>query len=305
MLVSIICPMYNEVSVIPAFFKEITDVISTLDEDFEIICINDGSTDDTFDLLINMKKKVSYLRILNLSRNFGKEAALTAGLDFAKGDVVIPIDADLQDPPELITALLEKHKCGYDVVLAKRANRKSDSFLKRVTANIFYYVHNLISHTNIPGNVGDCRLMTRRVVDSLKLLPEKQRFMKGLFAWVGYNTATVEYTRAERAKGDTKFSAFKLWNLAIEGVTSFSSMPLKVWTYIGVLVSIVSFIYSIFIIVKTLVFGIDVPGYASLLTVVLFLGGIQLIGIGVIGEYIARIYMETKQRPIYIIEDEY
>lgn len=305
MLVSIVCPMFNEELSIPSFFEQVSTVIEKSEDDFEIVCINDGSTDKTLEKLLEKKQTYSFLRILNLSRNFGKEAALTAGLDASKGDVLIPFDADLQDPPELIEQLIQKYKCGYDVVLAKRADRSSDSILKRSTAKAFYNIHNMISITPIPKDVGDCRLITQRVANTLKSLPEKQRFMKGLFAWVGYKTATIEYVRAERVKGDTKFSGWKLWNLALEGITSFSAIPLKIWTYIGAIVSTISFIYGAFIVIKTLILGIDIPGYASLLTVVLFLGGIQLIGIGVIGEYIARIYMESKNRPIYILEGEY
>ena len=302
---SIVCPFFNEQDVVNFFLKETTDVLDNLKEAYEILCINDGSTDDTLPTLIEAKKKYPQIRIINFSRNFGKERALSAGLDYAKGDVVILIDADLQDPPELIKELVNFWKQGYDVVLAKRTDRSSDTFIKRLSAQLFYKIHNKISTIKIPENVGDCRLMTRRVVESVKLLPENQRFMKGIFSWVGFNAATVEYKRNKRIAGTTKFSGWKLWNFALEGITSFSTIPLRIWLYIGAIVSLLSFIYGSFIILRTLFLGIEVPGYASLLTSILFLGGIQLLGIGVLGEYIGRIYLESKSRPLYIVENEY
>jgi glycosyltransferase involved in cell wall biosynthesis len=211
------------------------------------------------------------------------------------------MDADLQDPPELIPALISHWRQGYEVVLAKRSDRQSDGFLKKKTAELFYRLHNHISDTAIPENVGDFRLLDRAVVTALHALPERRRFMKGLFAWVGFKTATVEYARATRVAGKTKFTGWRLWNFALEGITSFSTMPLRVWTYLGTSFAIIGFLYALFIILRTLVFGVDLPGYASLLTAILFLGGIQLMGIGVIGEYIGRIYIESKQRPIYIV----
>ncbi len=252
-----------------------------------------------------LKDSYRHIRIINLSRNFGKESAMTAGLEFSLGDVIIPIDADLQDPPELIVKFLEKWREGFDVVLAKRADRKSDSFFKRKSAELFYKIHNQISNISIPNNVGDYRLMTRRVVDAIKLLPENQRFMKGIFAWVGYPTTTIEYKREVRIAGETSFNGWKLWNFAIDGITSFSTVPLRIWLYIGMSISFLSFLFGITIIIKTLIYGIDLPGYASMLTIILFLGGIQLMGIGILGEYLGRIYNEAKGRPIYIIEGEY
>lgn len=302
---SIVCPFFNEQNVVNFFLKETTDVLDDLKESYEILCINDGSTDNTLSTLIQAKRKYSQIRIINFSRNFGKEGALSAGLDYARGDVVILIDADLQDPPELIKELVSFWKQGYDVVLAKRTDRSSDTFIKRLSAQLFYKIHNKISTIKIPENVGDCRLMTRRVVESVKLLPENQRFMKGIFSWVGFNAATVEYKRNKRIAGTTKFSGWKLWNFALEGITSFSTVPLRIWLYIGAIVSLLSFIYGSFIILRTLFLGVDVPGYASLLTSILFLGGIQLLGIGVLGEYIGRIYLESKSRPLYIIENQY
>ena len=274
-------------------------------QSYEIIFINDGSSDNTFNVMLDMKSKYKGVRVLNLSRNFGKESALTAGLERAKGEVAIPIDVDLQDPPELIVDFIKKWEEGYDVVLAKRVDHSSDSFLKKFTAELFYRVYNKISDVSMPSNVGDFRLISRRVIEALKMLPENQRFMKGLFAWVGFKTTYIEYKRESRVAGKSSFNAWKLWNFAIDGITSFSTVPLKVWLYFGFIISALSFIYGSFIIIKTLIYGVDLPGYASLLTTILFLGGIQLMGIGILGEYIGRIYQESKRRPPYIIEGEY
>lgn len=304
MLISIICPMYNEEEAIPIFLAELIKVIDATGEEYELVCVNDGSSDNTLAVLIKNKELYPQIRIINLSRNFGKEAALTAGLDMARGDVVIPIDADLQDPPVLIEKMLEKFKEGNDVVLARRKDRSSDSILKRVTAELFYKLFRKLANAELPENVGDFRLMSRRVVDSLKKLRETQRFMKGIFSWPGYQTAVVEYDRQERQAGKTKFSGWKLWNFAVEGITSFSTFPLRIWTYIGSMVALFALSYMLYTIIKTVVFGIDVPGYASLVAIMLFLGGVQLIGIGVIGEYVGRIYLESKRRPIYIVERE-
>lgn len=301
---SLIVPCYNEEEVLEFFLNTTTPILSQMEKSYEILFINDGSKDNTLIKMLEMKAKFPHIRILNLSRNFGKEAALSAGIDQALGEVVIPIDVDLQDPPELIEKFISEYEKGFDVVLAKRTDRSSDSFFKKISAEYFYKFHNKISNINMPENVGDYRLMSRRVVDELKKLPENQRFMKGLFAWVGFKTTTIEYTREARAAGETSFNGWKLWNFAIEGITSFSTAPLKIWFYIGFITAFISFIFGIWIIAKTLLFGVDSPGYASLITVVLFLGGIQLMGIGILGEYIGRIYLESKQRPTYIIEAE-
>jgi len=272
---------------------------------FEFIFVDDGSRDKTLDKLIFLSQIDSRIIVIELSRNFGKEAALSAGLDYASGDAVIPIDSDLQDPPELIPALIETWLQGYDVVLAKRTDRSSDSLLKRSTAKMFYWVHNLLSGIKIPENVGDFRIMDRIVIDALKEFPERQRFMKGLFAWSGFRTTSIEFTREKRAEGFTKYSIWKLWNLALEGITSFSTAPLKVWTYLGISGSLFAFLYGAFILMRTLLYGRDVPGYTSLIVVILFLGSLQLISIGTLGEYIGRIYIESKQRPKYIIRNTY
>jgi glycosyltransferase involved in cell wall biosynthesis len=305
-LVSIVTPFYDEGEGVKHFYQVIAQTMGNLtDFDFEIICVDDGSRDNTLEQLIAISKTDPRVSVLEFSRNFGKEAAMTAGIDATTGDCVIPIDADLQDPPALIAEMIQKWQEGAEVVLAKRIDRSSDSYAKRTTAVMFYRLHNALSHLQIPENVGDYRLMDRVVVDALKQLPERQRFMKGLFAWVGFKTVTIEYSRDARLVGETKFSGWKLWNFAIEGITSFSLMPLKIWIYVGLAGALFAFLYATFIIIRTLIFGIDLPGYASLLVVTLFFGSLQLISLGVIGEYIGRIYFESKQRPLYLIRKKY
>jgi glycosyltransferase involved in cell wall biosynthesis len=305
-MISIVCPFYNEALGVGAFFSRLIPVLDRLEEAYEVICVNDGSRDGTLAALLAMRALHPSVRVIDLSRNFGKEAALTAGLDAARGDAVIPIDVDLQDNPALITKLVEEWKRGFEVVLAKRADRRTDSFAKRLTAFLFYRLHNSISSEPVlPENVGDFRLMDRKVVEAIKQLPERRRFMKGIFAWVGFRSTTVEYVRDSRFVGKSRFTGWKLWNFALEGITSFSTAPLRIWTYLGLAVASVAFVYAAFIIIRTVAHGIDVPGYASLLAVILFLGGIQLIGLGVLGEYLGRVYSEAKQRPIYIVRDSY
>jgi polyisoprenyl-phosphate glycosyltransferase len=305
--ISIVCPFYNEGPGVAEFYAAMTrEVAGLTNYDFEFVCVDDGSQDDTLPRLINLAEQDARFRIVELSRNFGKEAALTAGLDAAQGDAVIPIDADLQDPPALIGQLVQAwEESGADVVLAKRKDRNSDSLAKRFSAAAFYDMHNWVSQIKIPANVGDCRLMTRVVVDALKQLPEKQRFMKGLFAWVGFKTVTIEYTREKRFTGTSKFSGWKLWNFALEGITSFSSLPLRIWTYIGMIGALVTLGYGLFIVLRTLIQGVDVPGYASLLVSILFFGSLQLMGLGMLGEYVGRIYMESKRRPTYLVRKVY
>jgi glycosyltransferase involved in cell wall biosynthesis len=303
--ITVVCPCYNEEAVIRQFFEVITDVLEETNETYELICVNDGSKDNTLARLKKLKEIYPYSRIIDLSRNFGKEAALTAGIDQARGKVVIPIDADLQDPPHLIHEFLKQWREGYDVVIAKRVDRSTDTAAKKISAKLFYKFHNIISNVDIPDNVGDFRLITRRVVDALQQLPENQRFMKGVFSWVGFRTKQIEYARESRAAGSTSFNGWKLWNFALDGITSFSTAPLRIWLYIGAIISMMTFIYGSAIVIKTLIFGVDTPGFATLITVILFLGGIQLIGIGVLGEYIGRLYIEAKRRPIYLIDREY
>ena len=304
-LLSIICPMHDEQENVQPFLDKVLPVLASLSHTFEIICINDGSRDDTLDLLLQAHKRDPRIQVLDLSRNFGKEAALTCGLDHARGQAVIPMDADLQDPPELIREMMRMWQQGFEVVLAQRTDRSSDGFFKRKTAEWFYRLHNSISEPAIIPNVGDFRLMDRKVVDALKKLPERHRFMKGLFAWVGFRQAVIPYTREQRQAGKSKFSGWKLWNFALDGITSFSTLPLRIWTYLGVAIAAFSFSYGAFIVGRTLLFGRDMPGYPSLITVILFLGGVQLIGLGIIGEYLGRIYNESKGRPTYIIRDKY
>ena len=305
-LVSLVVPFYNEHDAVDGFFDEIVPVMEAIESiRFEIVCINDGSKDGTLDKLIAAGARDARIRVVDLTRNFGKEAALTAGLDEASGDAVIPIDADLQDPPKLIPVMIEHWLAGAEVVAAKRTNRACDTFAKRTAAALYYRVHNALSEVKLPENVGDFRLMDRQVVNALRSLPERRRFMKGLFAWVGYRTVIVEYQREPRSAGHSKFSGWRLWNFALEGITSFSTVPLRSWTYIGLVIAALAFVYGGFIIGRTLLFGNPVPGYASLLSILLFMGGIQLIGIGVVGEYIGRIYYETKERPVYLVRRRY
>ncbi len=305
LFLSIVAPCYNEEAVIDIFLEKIFYIMQKLGKNFEIVFVNDGSRDATLEILQAKSKAFAEVRVINLSRNFGKEAALTAGIDTSRGEVVVPIDVDLQDPPELILEFVKKYEEGYDVVVGKRIDRSTDSRAKRVSAETFYKLHNKISDIEIPHNVGDYRLMSRRVVEELKKLPETQRFMKGIFAWLGFKTAVIEYKRESRVAGESSFNGWKLWNFALDGITSFSTAPLRVWLYLGMVLAFIAFIYGSWIIIKTLLFGADSPGYASMITVILFLGGIQLMGIGILGEYIGRIYLESKNRPVYIVEDEY
>ena len=305
-LVSIVVPFHNEAAGTGRFFGELLPVLAQLPAyRFEIICVDDGSTDSTLEQLVAQHERDARVRVLELSRNFGKEAALTAGIDAARGEAMIAMDADLQDPPALIARLIEEWARGADVVLARRTDRSTDSFLKRSTAQMFYRLHNRLSSVQLPENVGDFRLLDRKAVDALKTLPERQRFMKGLFAWIGFRTATVDYARGARAAGTSKFSGWRLWNFALEGFTSFSTAPLRIWTYIGALGAALTFLYAVFIIVRVLMLGIDVPGYASLLVAVLFIGSLQLLSVGLLGEYIGRVYLESKQRPVYVVRREF
>lgn len=305
-LLSLVVPVFNEAETVGLLVEKIAHVLGSDEQiDLQMIFVNDGSSDDTLARLVELQVQDARLLIIDLSRNFGKEAALTAGIDAACGDVVVPIDADLQDPPELVLEMLAKWREGYEVVLARRINRDSDSWAKRVSARWFYRMHNNIASPKIPENAGDFRLMDRCVVEALKTMPESCRFMKGLFAWVGFRTTQVEYCRQKRVAGTSKFNGWKLWNFALEGITSFSTDPLRVWTYLGMTVSLVSVLFAIFIGIKVLVAGVDVPGYASLMVAISFLGGLQLMGIGVIGEYLGRTYIESKRRPIYFVRQIY
>lgn len=305
-LVSIVIPCYNEEDGIPYLQAELSRVLAGIpDCRFEILCVDDGSRDRTLDLLIALSGQDPRFQVLELSRNFGKEAALTAGIDAARGDAVIPIDADLQDPPELIIEMIAAWRAGAEVVLARRIDRSTDSALKRITASWFYRINNRLSSIEIPEGVGDFRLMDRVAVDALTRLREQQRFMKGLFAWVGFRTVVLDYKRQPRAAGSSKFSGWKLWNFALEGITSFSTLPLKLWSYVGAFCALITFAYGLYIVARTLIRGVDLPGYASLLVAVLFFGSLQLISVGVLGEYIGRIYVEVKGRPLYLVRRHY
>lgn len=298
---SVIVPMYNEADGLDRLFDALLPILDGMEESYEIVCVDDGSRDDTLARLIAKRDTVPCLVIGEFSRNFGKEAAMSAGLDLARGDAVIPVDADLQDPPNLIPRMVEKWREGFDVVLARRGDRAADGALKRLTAWAFYKTHNVLAEHPIPENVGDFRLMDRKVVDVVVRLPERRRFMKGLFAWAGFKTTVIDFERPERAAGQTSWNYWKLWNFALEGITSFSSLPLRLWSYVGAVVAFLSFLYAGAIVARTLIFGVDVPGYASLLTIILFLGGLQLLSLGLLGEYVGRIYSEVKGRPLYVL----
>nr|DAE10039.1 MAG TPA: DPM1-like protein [Siphoviridae sp. ct4sp3] len=302
MKISLVVPVFNEEDAIPIFYKKVREELSILQ--VEIIFINDGSTDGTERIINALSSSDPLVKSISFTRNFGKEPALFAGLEQSTGDAVIPIDVDLQDPISVVPELVSRWQNGADVVLAKRTDRKCDGRLKRKTAEWFYKLHNKISSSKIEENVGDFRLMSRATVESIKLMPERNLFMKGILSWVGGRVDVVEYSRARRVAGDSKFNGWKLWNLALEGITSFSTFPLRIWTYIGLIVAAISFLYGSWMIFDTIAFGNPVRGYPSILVSILFLGGIQLIGIGVLGEYIGRIYLETKQRPRFIIKSE-
>lgn len=303
--ISIVVPMYNESENVFAFYEKVVNVLEKLCLPFEIVCVNDGSKDNTLELLLMLREKDPRIIVIDFSRNFGKEIALSAGIDFASGEAIIPIDADLQDPPELIPELVSKWREGYDVVYATRTQREGETFLKKFTSHVFYRIIRLLTRFDIPKDTGDFRLMDKRVVKSLKRLREQHRFMKGLFSWVGFKQISVPYQREPRFAGKTKWNYWKLWNFALEGITSFSYAPLQFATYFGLIVALFSFIYGTFLLIKTLFYGNPVPGYPSLMVVILFLGGVQLLTIGIIGEYIGRTYNESKRRPLYIVREAY
>jgi polyisoprenyl-phosphate glycosyltransferase len=301
-LLSVIVPAYNEAEALPEFHRRLSAVFGRLDLRCEVIYVNDGSRDDTQNVINRLCKEDARAACVELSRNFGKEIAMTAGLDYAQGDAVVIIDADLQDPPELIVEFVQRWREGYDVVYARRTSRSGETWLKKATAAAFYRVIQSVSRVQIPADTGDFRLMSRRAVDALLQLREHHRFMKGLFAWIGFPHIAVDYQRDPRTAGETKFNYWKLWNFALEGITSFTIAPLKIATYVGLLTAALSFVYGALIIYQTLAYGNPVAGYPSLIVVVLFLGGLQLFFIGIIGEYVGRIYGETKQRPLYVVQ---
>jgi glycosyltransferase involved in cell wall biosynthesis len=299
---SIVVPAFNEAAGIAEFHRRLATVVDAIDVAGEIIYVNAGSEDDTLQLLQSIREQDSRVAIIDLSRNFGKEIAMTAGLDHARGEAVVVIDADLQDPPELIPELIKKRREGFDVVYARRTLRRGEPWFKRQSAHFFYRIMEKIGPVGIPRDTGDFRLISRRAVDALGQIHESHRFMKGLFSWIGFTQTFVEYERDPRIAGKTKWNYWKLWNLALEGITSFTVSPLKISTYLGLLVAVGAFAYGAFTILKTLIFGADLPGYPSLMVVILFMGGVQLIAIGVIGEYLGRVFNETKNRPLYFIK---
>lgn len=306
-LISIIVPVFNEEDSIATFIKEINRTLGVIYDHLEIIFVNDGSNDRTVSEIHKVMESDQRVSLINFSKNFGQEAALSAGLRLCRGDFAVPIDVDLQDPPELVLEFLAKYEEGdgkYDTVYGYRADRSEDTWFKRFSAECFYHVFNLMSSkTKIPVNVGYFRLIDRRVINTINKLSEKHRYMKGLFAWSSHASCPVSYKRAERHAGTSKYNFWKLWNLALDGICSFSATPLRICSYVGLFISSIAFLYMIFILAKTVYLGIDVPGYPSLLCVILFLGGIQLISIGLIGDYVGRIYYEVKDRPLYVIDE--
>ncbi len=304
---SLVIPVKDEEEAVGVFLAKVVPMLEALDDpaarSFELLFVDDGSSDSTLTKIRAAIAADRRIRALSLSRNFGKEAALSAGLDHSRGLAVIPMDVDLQDPPEAIAKMIAKWRDGFDVVYGVRDNRQTDSLPKRLTADLYYRAHNWLSSDKIPEHAGDFRLLDRRVVDVIRTMPERNRFMKGLFAWAGFKSAAVLYHREERIVGQTKYNYWRLWTLAVDGITSASTVPLRVWSYVGGLVALGALGYAIFIIVRTLTSGIEVPGYASMMVAVLFLGGLQLLSLGVLGEYVGRILTEVKQRPLYVVRE--
>ena len=300
-LLSLVVPVFNEEESIDLFLTSVEPFLESAGLRFEIVFVNDGSRDNTLAHLLDCSMRDRRIKVVNLSRNFGKEAALTAGIDHANGDILIPMDIDLQDPPQLIGPFIDRWREGYDIVYGVRSARDADTAAKRLSAGWFYWAFNSMSPVRIPANAGDFRLVDRRATEVLRRLPERNRFMKGLFAWVGFNAIGVPYERPQRAAGSSKFNLWRLWNFALDGVVSFSTVPLRVSFYGGLVIAGVAVLYAIFILARVLLFGIDTPGYAS----VLLMGAIQLVSIGIIGEYLGRLVLEVKGRPIYVVESVY
>ena len=303
-LISLLIPAYNEEQVLDKLFVRLANLANeTKDYDFEFLFVNDGSKDMTLHMIKDYAEKDSRVSYINLSRNFGKEIGMIAGLDHVQGDATVIIDADLQDPPELIPKMIQLWEEGYDDVYAKRKSREGESWLKKFTSKMYYRSLQRVTHIPIQEDTGDFRLLDRRVVEALKQFRESQRNTKAMFSWVGFHKKEILYDRDPRAAGETKWNYFKLVNLAIDGITSFTTAPLRISTYTGILISAIAFIFIIFLVIRTLFFGSDLAGYPSTMAVILFLGGVQLISLGIIGEYVGRIFNETKQRPLYLIEE--
>ena len=302
---TIVIAAYNEEAALPLLHPRLLAVLDSLDLEGRILYVDDGSSDATWATLLALARDEPRVGLLRLARNFGKEAALTAGLDHVQTDAALVLDADGQDPPELIPEFIAKWREGFDVVYGTRTRRDGESWIKRATAAMFYRVINRLSNTPIPADTGDFRLLSRRVLDALGQLRERQRFMKGLFAWVGFRQAALPYRRAPRVAGDSKFNYWRLWNFALEGITGFSTVPLRVATYIGFFAAFVAIMYALWIITKTLIWSDPVQGWPTMMAVILFLGGVQLMALGVIGEYLGRSYLEAKQRPLYLVSERH
>ena len=304
-LLSVVIPFFNEGEGVGALFERLIPVLERLDIAWEVVCVNDGSRDDTLARLLAARESDQRVRVVELSRNFGKELALSAGLAYVQGDAVVPMDADLQHPPELIAEFLEKWREGYDVVIAVRDHRTGQSFGHQVSAKVFYWLFDHMSEVKLPREAGDFRLMDRRVVDIINRMPERTRFMKGIFAWIGFRQTSIPYHQGERVAGDSRWGFLKLLRLSLDGLTAFSTFPLRVGGVLGLAVSLLAFFYGMYRVVRTLIWGADIPGYESLIVTILFLGGIQLLALGVIGDYLGRVFAEVKGRPLFIVRAAY
>lgn len=302
---SIVVPLFNEALNVAPFFERLVPVLDSLPATWEVVCVNDGSRDDTWERLIDQHRREPRIKLIDLSRNFGKEPALSAGLTHATGDAVIPIDADLQHPPELIPAMLAKWQEGFEVVYAIRQQRTGQSLLSRIEAKAFYWIFDKLADVRLPPEVGDFRLLDRKVVDVINAMPERTRFMKGIFAWVGFRQTGLPYEQQERQHGTSKWGMMKLISFAFDGLIAFSDYPLRIWAVVGSIVSGFAFFYIVVRLLKTLVFGIDVPGYESTIVTVLFLGGVQLITLGIMGHYLGRVFNEVKGRPLFIVRQRF
>jgi glycosyltransferase involved in cell wall biosynthesis len=300
---SVVVPMFNEEASITALFPPVVAIAEQVTPDYEIVAVNDGSTDNTLLMLAAAHLDNPRIKVVNLSRNFGKEMALTAGLDHASGDAVVLLDADLQHPPEVIPEMVAKWREGYDMVVMIRSSREEETIAKRTFARSFYWIMQHLSRVPIQPDAGDFRLLDRKIVDALKLLPENNRFMKGLFAWVGFRQASIPFRVPPRQRGKSKWGLFRLWNFALDGIFSATTLPLRIWTYLGSGIALFALSYMMFIVIRTLIYGSDVPGYASLAAILLFFSGMNMIGLGILGEYLGRVFIEVKQRPRYLVQE--
>ena len=302
--ISILIPAYNEEEVLEHLYQRLGKLANNNKSyNFEFLFVNDGSRDDTLEIIKDYAKIDDRISYINLSRNFGKEIAMIAGLDNVKGDATVIIDADLQDPPELIPKMIKYWEDGFDDVYAKRLSRDGETWFKKTSSTLFYKILQKATHIPIQIDTGDFRLLDRRCVEALKQIRESERYTKGMFSWIGYKKKEITYNRDPRAAGTSKWNYLKLVNLAIDGITSFTTMPLRISSVFGILISFIAFIFLLILLIKTIIFGDSVAGYPSMMAVILFLGGLQLLSLGIIGEYIGRIFNETKNRPLYFIEE--